>query len=327
MIKFFRQSYAVQYVVISLLAIALWLPAFVSGKITMGLGCPVTPIFNLVDGLLDFSPIAQHAFAFLLLVLETLIFNTMLVKNQIVGKVSTMGAFVFVLLMSMTRTQTSFYPFALSAIFIILAISTLYEMYQMPNPEMSLLKTGVYIALASMCYFPSILLILWVMIVLPIAKKGTLRLQLIPLFGFLFVYFVYFVAVYLFDDFLPLMHAYRDYFTSIKFSVAMFNLKIILLLVILVLSTVFLLFGSSNANFEKTVAVRTKISMAVVLLVFSIVLLFMGGNVLMNGLIFIALAILVSYAFSYLGNTGWANMFLVLFMILVFANQYYFKFL
>ena len=183
MIKFFRQSYAVQYVVIALLAIALWLPAFVSGKITMGLGCPVTPFFNLVDDLLDFSPIAQHAFAFLLLVLETLIFNTMLVKNQIVGKVR-------------TRTQTSFYPFALSAIFIILAISTLYEMYQMPNPEMSLLKTGVYIALASMCYFPSILLILWVMIVLPIAKKGTLRLQLIPLFGFLFVYFVYFVAVH-----------------------------------------------------------------------------------------------------------------------------------
>ena len=327
MIKFFRQSYAVQYVVIALLAIALWLPAFVSGKITMGLGCPVTPFFNLVDDLLDFSPIAQHAFAFLLLVLETLIFNTMLVKNQIVGKVSTMGAFVFVLLMSMTRSQTSFYPFALSSIFIILAISTLYEMYQMPNPEMNLLKTGVYIALASMCYFPSILLVLWVMIVLPIAKRGTLRLQLIPLFGFLFVYFVYFVAVYLFGDFLPLMHAYRDYFTSIKFSVAMFNLKIILLLVILILSTVFLLFGSSNANFEKTVAVRTKISMAVVLLVFSIVLLFMGGNVLMNGLIFIALAILVSYAFSYLGNTGWANMFLVLFMILVFANQYYFKFL
>ena len=273
------------------------------------------------------TPNGRHAFAFLLLVLETLIFNTMLVKNQIVGKVSTMGAFVFVLLMSMTRTQTSFYPFALSAIFIILAISTLYEMYQMPNPEMNLLKTGVYIALASMCYFPSILLVLWVMIVLPIAKKGTLRLQLIPLFGFLFVYFVYFVAIYLFGGFLPLMHAYRDYFTSIKFSVAMFNLRIILLLVILILSTVILLFGSSNANFEKTVAVRTKISMAVVLLVFSIVLLFMGGNVLINGLIFIALAILVSYAFSYLGNTGWANMFLVLFMILVFANQYYFKFL
>lgn len=327
MIKFFRQSYAIQYLVIALLAIALWIPAFASGKMTMGLGSPVTPIFNLVDDLFDFSPIAQHIFAFILLVLETLIFNAMLVKNQIVGKVSTMGAFVFVLLMSLTRTQTNFYPFALSAIFIILAISKLYEMYQMPNPEMSLLKTGVYIALASMCYFPSVLLVLWVIIVLPIAKKGTLRLQLIPLFGFLFVYFAYFIAVYLFGDFLSLMHAYRDRFASIKFSVEPFNLKIVFLLVILIVPTVLLLFGSSNANFEKSIAVRTKMSMSIVLLVFSIVLLFLGGNVLMNGLIFIAVSILVSYAFSYINNTGWANMFLVLFMMLVFANQYYFKFL
>ena len=55
--------------------------------------------------------------------------------------------------------------------------------------------------------------------------------------------------------------------------------------------------------------------------------LFMGSNVLMNGLVFIVLAILISYAFSYINNTGWANLFLILFMILVFANHYYFKLL
>ena len=327
MIKFFRQSYAIQYVVIALLAIALWIPAFVSGKLTMGLGSPVTPIFNLVDNLLDFSPIAQHAFAFLLLVVEALFFNTMLVKNQIAGKVSTMGAFVFVLLMSLTRTQTNFYPFALSVLFILLVINNLFDVYQLQNPEMNLLKAGVFTALASMCYFPSILLVAWVFIALPIAKKGTLRLQLIPLFGFLFVYFVYFVAIYLFGDFLTLMHGYRDYFISIKFSVELFNLKIIFLLAFLILSTVFLLFGSSKANFEKTVAVRTKISMTIILAFFALLLLFLGGNVLMNGLIFIVLAILISYAFSYISNTGWANLFLALFLVLVFANQYYFKYL
>ena len=327
MIKFFRQSYAIQYVVIALLAIALWIPAFVSGKLTMGLGSPVTPVFNVVDNLLGFSPIAQHAFAFLLLVLETLIFNNMLVKNQIVGKVSTMGAFVFVLLMSLTVTQTNFYPFALSVLFILLVINNLFEVYQQPNPEMNLLEVGVFTAMASMCYFPSILLILWVLIALPIAKKGSLRLQLISIFGFLFVYFAYFVAIYLFGDFLTMMHGYRDYFASLSFSVAAFNLRIVLLLVFLVLSTVFLLFGGSNANFEKTVAVRIKISMAVVLVFFAIVTLFLGNNVLMNGLIFIALSILISYAFSYLGNTGWANMILALFLVFVFANHYYFKFL
>lgn len=327
MIKFFRQSYAIQYVVIALMAIALWIPAFVSGKATMGLNEPVTPIYNLVDRLLSFSPIAQHAFAFVLLMVETLIFNAIMVNNQIVGKVSTMGAFVFVLLMSLTRTQINLYPFILSLVFILLAISNLFEIYLMPNPELNLLKTGVFIALASMCYFPSIVLVLWVLFALPIAKKGSLRLQLIPIFGFLFLYFVYFVWVFLFGDFQTLLTGYRDYFTSIKFSVRGFNYKIICLLAVLVVSTIFLLMGSGSASFEKTVAVRTKISMTVIMAAFALLLLFLGGNVLMNGLIFIVLAILISYAFSYTSNTGWVNLFLTLFLMLVFANHYYFKLL
>ncbi len=327
MIKFFRQSYAIQYVVIALMAIALWIPVFVSGKATMGLNEPVTPIYNLVDRLLSFSPIAQHAFAFVLLMVETLIFNAIMVNNQIVGKVSTMGAFVFVLLMSLTRTQINLYPFILSLVFILLAISNLFEIYLMPNPELNLLKTGVFIALASMCYFPSIVLVLWVLFALPIAKKGSLRLQLIPIFGFLFLYFVYFVWVFLFGDFQTLLTGYRDYFTSIKFSVRGFNYKIICLLAVLVVSTIFLLMGSGSASFEKTVAVRTKISMTVIMAAFALLLLFLGGNVLMNGLIFIVLAILISYAFSYTSNTGWVNLFLTLFLMLVFANHYYFKLL
>ncbi|MBR3493350.1 MAG: hypothetical protein IKH44_13750 [Bacteroidales bacterium] len=327
MIKFFRQSYAIQYVVIALMAIALWIPAFVSGKATMGLNEPVTPIYNLVDRLLSFSPIAQHAFAFVLLMVETLIFNAIMVNNQIVGKVSTMGAFVFVLLMSLTRTQINLYPFILSLVFILLAISNLFEIYLMPNPELNLLKTGVFIALASMCYFPSIVLVLWVLFALPIAKKGSLRLELIPIFGFLFLYFVYFVWVFLFGDFQTLLTGYRDYFTSIKFSVRGFNYKIICLLAVLVVSTIFLLMGSGSASFEKTVAVRTKISMTVIMAAFALLLLFFGGNVLMNGLIFIVLAILISYAFSYTSNTGWVNLFLTLFLMLVFANHYYFKLL
>ena len=327
MIKFFRQSYAIQYVVIALLAIALWLPAFLAGKVALDTEAPVTPIFNLVNGLLDFSPYAQLGFAFLLLVIETLIFNAMLVDHQMVGKVSSMGAFVFVLLMSLTVTQTNFYPFVLATLFILLMLRSYFSVHLSPNPELGLADAGMLIALASMCYFPSIVLILWSMIVLPVAKKGTLRLQLIPIFGFIFVYFFYFVGMFLFGNLPSVLSGYRDFFTSIKFSVTGFNLKNTILLSILVISTVFLLFGSGNANFEKTVAVRTKISMTIIMFVFAVLLLFLGGNVLMNGLIFIVLSILVSYAFSYLGNTGWAEMCLVVFVLLVFANHYYFKLL
>ena len=327
MIKFFRQSYAIQYVVIALMAVALWIPAFVSGKATTGLDEPVTPLFNLMARLLRGSAIAQHAVAFVLLVLETLLFNAIMVKNQIVSKVSTMGAFVFVLLMSLTVTQTNFYPFAFSVLFILLAISNLYDTYLLPNPEMNLLKAGAFVALASMCYFPAILLILWVIIVLPVAKKGSLRLELIPIFGFLFIYFMYFVSIFLFGDFHALLLGYKDFFTSFHFSVEGFNLWNIILLILLIGPAVLLFFGGNKSNFEKTVAVRTKISMTLILTLFALLILFMGSNVLMNGLIFIVLSIIMSYAFSYMNNTGWANLFLTLFMILVFANHYYFKLL
>lgn len=327
MIRFFRQSYAIQYVMIALMAIVFWIPSFMAGKPIMGLDEPVTPIFNIIDRLLGFSPIVQHIVAFLLIVLETLIFNVILVNNQIVGKVSSMGAFVFVLMMSLTRTQTNFYPFLLSVFFILLAINNLYEIYQLPNPELNLLKTGAFTALASMCYFPSIVLVLWIMISLPIAKKGSLRLQLVPITGFLFTYFLYFSGVFLFGNFLTVIKGYGDWFASFRFSVEGFNLKIIIMLSFIVLSAVLLFFGSSNANFEKTVAVRTKMTMSILLAVFGVLLLFFGGSVLFNGLFFLALAVIISYEFSYMGNTGWAELFLTMFLMLVVANHYYFKLL
>lgn len=325
MIKFFRQSYAIQYVVIALLAIALWIPAFISGRVALGFESPITPLFNLIDRLLGFSPLAQHLFAFVLIMVEALFFNLILVDNQIVGKVGTMGAFVFVLLMSLTCTQTNFYPFILSLFFILLIIKLVFEVNTSQTVELDLLKAGGYIALASMCYFPAILLLVWVMISLSIAKKGSLRLDLIPLTGFFFVYFLYFTCIYLFGDFLSLIREYRGYFLNLTFSVTGFNLKNTILLILLVAMSIFLMF--SSVNLEKAIAVRTKVAMSIVLLVFSVFILFLGGNVLYNGLIFFALSIVFSYEFSSMGNTGWADLFLTVFLLLVMANHYYFKLL
>ena len=327
MIKFFRQSYAIQYVILALLAVAFWVPTFIAGVVQTGLGSPVTPLFNAVERLLGFWLYAKLIFAFLLMLVEALLFNMILAENQIVGKVSVMGAFVFILLMNLTRTQVNFYPFSLSVAFILLVLSKLYSIYLAQKPELDLLKAGIFIALASMCYFPAIILILWTLLALPIAKKGSLRLQLIPIMGFLFTYFLYFSGVYLFGDFRTLMESYGDWFSELTFSVDAFNLKNIILLYCLILAAVFLFIGSNNANFEKTVAVRTKLTIGILLVVFAIVLLFFGGNVLMNGLIFLALAIIIAYEFSYLGNTGWTELFLIVFMLLVVANHYYFKLL
>jgi len=326
MIKFFRQSYAIQYVVLALLAIALWLPSFRPGGGVTGMESAVTPIYNFVARLLRGS-IAQHIVALVLLLGEALLFNIILTENQVTGKVGTMGAFVFIVLMSLTRTQIALYPFALSVPFILLVLGKLYGVYLAQKPEFDLFKAGIYIAFASMCYFPSIILVLWAMIALSIAKKGSLRLLLLPITGFLFVYFFYFSYVFLFGDFLPLIQGYGDWFDELSFTVRGFNLRIVILFSFLTLVPVLMFFGSGSSGFDKTIAVRTKLTMSIIMWIFSFVLLFLGGNVLFHGLIFVALTVVIAYVLSYLSNTGWADLFLAVFMLLVFANQYYFNWL
>ena len=133
--------------------------------------------------------------------------------------------------------------------------------------------------------------------------------------------------MFLFGDFRAMLLGYKDYFTAFHFSVEGFNLWNIIVLALLIVPTILMLFGGKNSGLEKTVAVRTKISMSLILTIFALLTLFLGTDALMNGLLFIVLSILISYTFFYMNNTGWANLFLTIFIILVFANHYYFKLL
>lgn len=325
MIKFFRQSYIIQYIVLALLAVALWLPAFMSSTVDLTLTTPVTPIYNWFSGLLDASSLAMLITAFVLMVLEAMFFNSILVANQIIPKVSTMGAFVFLLFMNLTLTQTGFFPFALSLLFILAMIHICFLVFQHQNPEIYLFNAGACLALATMCYFPSIVLIAWILISLIISHFSSMRLLIIPVIGFLFPYFIYFAGTYLFGNLPSVLQGYSDYFANMSLTTDGFRGRYIALYAVLSVFVLMPLVNSGNYNFEKSVAVRAKMTMTIVLMLFSILLLFAGGNPLLHGLVFLALAIVATYDLSYVDKTGPANIVLTVFLILIFLNRYLFK--
>ena len=324
MIKFFRQSYIIQYIVLAILALALWIPSFVVGGADVDLTSPVTPLFNWFNRLFGFSPYAKLVFAFLLMAFETLFFNSMLVGNQIVTKVSVMGSFVFLMLMNLTMTQTVFSPFALSTLFILALMNSLFLVYLTPNIEIYLLNAGIFLGLATMCYFQSIVLVVWVIVALIISKKGSLRYQLIPIVGLLIPYFVYFMIAYFRGDLLEVVDNYANGFSVFSLSAKGFDWWNIAVILLVSLSAIFLVLGGGTSNYEKTVAVRMKIVMTIVMIIFGTLLLFTGNSVLLNGMFFLALSVVLSYEFSYIGNTGWADLVLVFVFLLVFANKFYF---
>ena len=322
MIKFFRNSYIIQYVIIALFCIALWIPAWITGNVDVAWRSPVTPLYNLVANILDFWPGAMLIFAFLLMSFEAVFFNSILASNQIISKVSTLGAMVFLLMMNLLPVQTTFYPFLLASVFLLMFVHTLFALYQTQHPELYLLNAGFYLSFATMCYFPVLLLAVWGIIALAVVQKRSLRLHLIPFIGLLLPYFFYFSAHFLMGDLLQVLQYYADYFSDLHFFVQGFTGLKIGLLAFLLLVSAFPLFAQHNYSFEKTVAVRTKITMSIILLAFGVLILFFEKDPMQSGVLFIALAILFSYELAYLDKLRWSNVTFVVAMLAVLASHY-----
>lgn len=322
MIRFFRNSYLIQYLAIALLIIALWIPSFVTGNVDVAWRSPVTPLYNLMADILDFWPPAMLVFAMLLMGFEAMFFNSILASNQIIGKVYTLGAVAFLLMLNLLPAQTTFYPFLLSSVFQLMFIHTMFAIYQTPRPELYLLNAGFYISFASMCWLPSLLLAVWGIVALAIIHKGSLRLHLIPFIGLLLPYFFFFAVRFLMGDLMPVLQAYGDYFTGFRLTVEGLVWPKVVLLGFLVLVLFVPMFAPHLFTLERSVAVRTKIAMTYNLLLLGIFLLFVESEPMRSGVLFIALSILFSYYLSYLDRLKWPNITFIILVVGVLAAHY-----
>ena len=136
MLKFFRHSYIAQLVVIVLLIVVLWIPAFVTQFRDTAVGTPTTPLYNLIAGLFDSSSSAMTVLTLLVFSLCVLFFNSMLSVNQLVTRNSSIGALVFALCMCCVPIKDDYYPFLLASTFIMMAMQTIYLIYQVHLDKM-----------------------------------------------------------------------------------------------------------------------------------------------------------------------------------------------
>ena len=322
MIKFFRNSYLVQYVAIALLLVALWVPSFVTGNVDPAWRSPVTPLYNVVANIFDFWAPSMLIIAMVLMGFEAVFFNSILVSNQVIGRVNTLGAVTFLLMMNLVPTQTTFYPFLLSSVFLLMLIHTMFAIYQTPRPELYLFNAGLFLSLATMFWFPTLLLALWIVVALSIVHKSSLRLHLIPFIGLLFPYFIYFTIHFLKGDLLTVWQAYGDYFGNFRLTTQGFGWLKIALMGFMALTLFIPMLMPKFYSLEKTIAVRSKIAMTYNLLLGGILMLFFEGDPMLSGVFFVALSILFSYYMAWLDHVKWANITFVILLLGVLAMHY-----
>ena len=77
MLNFFKHSYLYQQIVIVLMALVLWMPAFIT-KSAFIPGEHNTPLYNVIISVFDFSPFLLNTVAFAVYLFSVFLFNSVL---------------------------------------------------------------------------------------------------------------------------------------------------------------------------------------------------------------------------------------------------------
>lgn len=322
MLKFFKHSYIAQLVVIVSLMVTLWIPAFVEHVSEVAVSNATTPLYNVFANILGSSSLAMTVLTFVVFAASILFFNSMLSVNQLVTRNSSIGAFVFVLCMCCVPIKDEYYPFLLASTFIMMAMQTVYLIYQVDDPEAYLMNSGVFVALASMFYYPSIILIVWVLVSIVIMDIRKFKHFLTPILGFMMPYFILFVIFYFNHSLVEKVGVYSLAFSEFGFErLGIKTSELVLLGVVLLLCWLSLMLVMSEKA-DNSVGKRKKVSVTIWLFFFGFLMLFIQKPVMCNGLIYMVLAVFVSMALCYVKKYRVINILLILLMLAVIAIQY-----
>jgi len=321
MLKFFRHNYVIQIVVVVLIAITVWLPVFFRLPDELPTMSMTTPLYFLLAKIVGSSPLALTIITFLVFVFCALFFNTILTSNQLASRNSTFGTLTFILTLSCFPISCENYQFILACPFILVAMQTMYSLLQTENPEQYLFNVGVFVAIASMFYYPSIILILWILFAMIMMKYKSLRLLLVPFSGFFMPYFVMFAISYFNRSMTDFLETYSVGFCGLEFKEISFTpskMAVSTILFLLLLLSYFKI----KLLYDNSINARKRLDMTLLLLLFSIVMMTLQEPMTCNGLIFMTLAIFYALALSLVKKSKIFDVVFVFMMIGFVAIQY-----
>lgn len=321
MLKFFRYNYLIQWVVIVVIAIIAWLPVFLRMHGELPAISGTTPLYFLLAGLIGQSSLIMSIIAFVVFVFLLFFFNTILSSNQLSSRNSTFGSLAFIVCFTCVPIDCGSFQFILACPFVLVAMQTMYSLLQTENLEMYLFNVGVFVALASMFYYPSIVLILWILLVMIVWGYRSFRLFLIPLFGLLMPYFVMFAVSY-FKRCIP---AFFDTYSSGFCGVEIHKISLTMqdMIVLSVLAVLFLLsYVKIKTSANNSIHIRKRIGVTLLLFVFAVFMMTMQPPLNSNGLIFVVLAIFFAMALSTIRKSNIVSVLVLIVMIGALATQY-----
>ncbi|MCD4729530.1 MAG: hypothetical protein K8R74_02940, partial [Bacteroidales bacterium] len=146
-----------------LLTIILWIEAIIHPQVNpVDAESFLTPGYSLLFSLLNDNYVLNVIIALALVISGALVFNYSLSKFDLVPKNTLVPAMVYIVLMSHSPSLLNLHSAALPALFTVLILYYLFQVYTEEEAYSQTYNIGLLIGISSLFYFPSIFFILFV---------------------------------------------------------------------------------------------------------------------------------------------------------------------
>lgn len=320
-IKFFKSSFFIQYLVIGIVGLMLWLNAFLSPPGMPPPEGPV-PLYSLVFNLFQGMPFVATWVGFFLLLAETYWLTRILSVHELVLKNSSLSALVFIVMMSFLPGQLTLNPINIALGFMILILYHLLIAYNKPEHLDRIFAAGFFTAIASMFYLPFILWFVFVVISFLVFRAGNWRAWMAAFIGLL-TPFIYLTVWYFWhDEFIARADEFIIFFRDILVFPNPFHTDFFILSGFTLLLAIWGIFRFSSGP-ERTVEIRVKTNILLWTLVFTVLSFFFSRSMAIfhPALAMPALAMVITGTLIGLKKTRVAEMILLIYFLSVLINN------
>ena len=323
LIRFFKSSFYSQYLVLFLITVALWLRAGLSPCLYIP-DSPESLGFDMIYGLIGGNNFVNASVAIIILLLNAVLLNFVLIRHELLPKNSLLGALVYVVLMSHSLTALSLNPVLLAGLFIIPAFDQIMLTYGKADPTQQVFSASFLLALASLIYFPAVILLLLLLFSLFIFQTLSFRIFVVAFTGAFAVYLYLFLYYFLSDSMEGQYWVYVEWFSTFPaLTLPPIGTIYVIWGLLILLFIAALLHSFSHLN-EWNISVRKKMLLNLWFLLLALMSLIFEADILTTAFLLISVPVTLIIS-SFLANRKkvslWMETFLIILIAAIFVNN------
>ncbi len=305
-IRIFRTESAVQFIIILLLGILLWLPAWLQPPVQAPYASFLTTGKVFFQALTHY-PVLSSILALVVIVTQGIVLTLILSNHDLAPRNNALPAILYLLLMSWHPNMLAFHSTLIANAFLILFLFEFLQIYEKPDAFKEVFTSCFAIALATLFQSSAVILMVLVWFGFIIYRVFSWREWIISLTGFFLPFLFYALYEYWNDTWLIKIEEIRVYFSAYHLIPLHFTTSEIIIFTVFSFLTLATVVRVMQIIQEKVISIRKKFIFLVWFLVLtSAIFFFSPGLSWQNAsMAILPLTILVSYHFSLLKKLFW----------------------